>query len=118
MAIPITVRCECGETHSVDLGDTVDCTCGRRYDTSALRPESFAHIRVRQARMRLYMQLGIVFIGLSVVVAAVSWGVKGVLIALPLAGLLWFLFFGKWYRTRWLHDSSQQAPLQLEATDR
>ena len=48
------------------------------------------------------MQLGIVFMGLSVVGAAVLWGVKGVAVAVPLAGLVWFLFFGKWYRRRWL----------------
>jgi hypothetical protein len=118
MAIPITVRCECGETHAVDLGNTVECTCGRRYETATLSPESFGHIRARQARIRLYMQLGIVFIGLSVVAAAVFWGVKGVLVALPLAGLLWFLFFGKWYRKRWLRDTGDRTTLQLEATER
>lgn len=118
MAIPITVRCECGETHSVDLGDEVECTCGRRYETASLSPASFADIRARQARMRLYMQLGIVFIGLSVVAAAVLWGLKGVLIALPLAGLVWFLFFGKWYRRRWLLDTGDRTTLRLEATER
>jgi hypothetical protein len=118
MSIPITVRCECGETHSADLGDTVECSCGRRYDTAALPAESFGHVRARRARIRLYMQLGLIFIGTSVVVAAVLWGLKGVAVAVPLAGLLWFLFFGKWYRTRWLGDSGEQAPLQLKATDR
>jgi hypothetical protein len=115
MAIPITVRCECGETHSVDLGDAVECRCGRRYDTAALPPESFGHIRARQARIRLYMQLGIIFMGLSVVLSAVFWGVKGVAVAIPLAGLVWFLFFGKWYRTRWLRDTGEKTTLQLEA---
>jgi hypothetical protein len=118
MAIPITVRCECGETHAVDLGDTVECPCGRRYDTSTLPAERFAHVRARQARIRLYMQLGIIFMVTSVVIAAVLWGVKGVAVAIPLAGLLWFLFFGKWYRTRWLRDSGDQPPVRLEATER
>jgi hypothetical protein len=118
MAIPITVRCECGMKHSVDLGDTVDCPCGRRYETSTVPPESFAHVRARQARIRLYMQLGFIFMAVSIVLAAVFWGVKGVAIAVPLAGLLWFLFFGKWYRKRWLHGDRDTTTFQLEASER
>lgn len=118
MAIPITVRCECGETHSVDLGDTVECTCGRRYETATLPPERFADIRARQARIRLYVQLGIVFIGLSAVGAALLWSAKGVAVAVPLAGLIWFLFLGKWYRRRWLRHVGDRTVLQLEASER
>jgi hypothetical protein len=117
MAIPITVRCECGETHSVDLGDAVECPCGRRYETSTLPPERFAHIRARQARVRLYLQLGVVFIALSAVAAAILWSAKGVAVAIPLAGLIWFLFLGKWYRRRWLRDVGDPTTLKLEASE-
>jgi hypothetical protein len=118
MAIPITVRCECGETHSVDLGDDVECGCGRRYETASIPPERFAHVRARQVRIRLYMQLGIIFMVTGVVLSAVFWGLKGVAIAIPLAGLVWFLFFGKWYRTRWLHGPRDTTTFELEATER
>ena len=118
MAIPITVRCQCGESHPAELGDTVECSCGRRYETANLPPERFADIRVRQARIRLYLQLGIVFMALSAVGAAVLWSAKGVAVALPLAGLIWFLFLGKWYRRRWLVDVGERTTLQLEASER
>jgi hypothetical protein len=118
MAIPITVRCECGETHSVDLGDNVECSCGRRYDTASIPPERFAYARSHQARIRLYMQLGTIFMLTGVVLAAVLWGLKGVAVAIPLAGLLWFLFFGKWLRKRWLHGPRDQSTYQLEASER
>jgi hypothetical protein len=118
VAIPITVRCECGETHAVELGDRVDCSCGRQYDTSTLAPERFAHIRARQARMRLYLQLGVVFVVTIAVVTAVVWGVKGIALGLPLSALIWFLFLGKWYRKRWLLDVGEPTTLQLEASNK
>jgi hypothetical protein len=118
VAIPITVRCECGETRSAELGDHVDCSCGRHYDTSTLAPERFAHVRARQARMRLYVQLGLIFIAGSAVGTGLLWGVKGLALGIPLSGLMWFLFLGKWYRKRWLRDVGERTTLKLEATER
>jgi hypothetical protein len=118
VAIPITVRCECGEAHSVDLGDKLDCPCGRHYDTSSIPPERFAHIRARQARSRLYIQIGLIFVVGAAVVTGILWGVKGVAVGLPLACLMWFLFLGKWYRKRWLLDVGEPTTLQLEASER
>lgn len=116
MAIPLTIRCECGESHKATLGETVECSCGRRYDTSTLPPDGFAGVQARRARIRLYLQLGIVFIVVAIVLSAVFWGLKGVALAIPLAGLSWFLFIGKWYRRRWLRDLGEQTTLQLDAT--
>lgn len=116
MGIPLVVRCECGESHSVDLGDAVDCPCGRRYDTSSLPPERFADVRVRQARIRLYLQLGLIFVLGITVLAAVVWGLKGLAVALPLAALMWFLFLGKWYRKRWLMRKAEQPTLTLDSS--
>jgi hypothetical protein len=118
VAIPITVRCECGQTHAAKLGDIVECSCGRRYETAALPPERFAHVRARQARIRLYIRLGFVFVAGIAVATALLWGLRGVALGAPLAGLMWFLFLGKWYRRRWLRDVPEPTALQLEATDR
>lgn len=118
MSIPITVRCECGEAHSLDLGDVVECSCGRHYDTSTIAPERFAHVRARQARGRLYIQLGLIFIVGTAVLTGLVWGLKGIAIGVPLACLIWFLFLGKWYRRRWLLDVGEPTTLQLEATER
>lgn len=116
MAIPLVVRCECGQTHSADLGDTVDCSCGRRYETAKLEPERFASVRARQARIRLYLQLGLIFVAGATVVAGVLWGVKGLAVGLPLAALMWFLFLGKWYRKRWLHRGTDSPTLTLDSS--
>jgi hypothetical protein len=118
VAIPITVRCECGETHSVDLGDAVDCPCGRRYDTSTIPEGRFAHVRARQARGRLYLQLGLIFLASAAVITGLLWGLKGLAVGIPLACLVWFLFLGKWYRKRWLLNTEEPTTLQLEATER
>jgi len=115
MAVPITVRCECGETVSTELGETVGCACGRRYDTSKLSPEQFGSVRAAQAHMRLYMRVGIISIAGVAVFAAVKWGVIGVAVGVPAAALVWFRFLGKWYKRRWLRDLSDRPSLKLEA---
>jgi len=115
VAVPITVRCECGEVISTELGETVECSCGRRYDTSKLAPEQFTSVRAAQARMRLYMRVGLIAIAGISVFAAVKWGVIGVALGAPVAALVWFRFFGKWYKRRWLKDLGDRPSLKLEA---
>jgi hypothetical protein len=116
--IPLTIRCECGETRSADLGETVECACGRRYDTSAIPPERFAHIRAKQARVRLYLQLGVIFVVGIALLTGLLWGVRGLALGIPVSGLVWFLFFGRWYRKRWLKNVYEPTSLQLEASNK
>lgn len=118
MAIPLTIRCECGETRSVELGESLDCSCGRHYDTSTIAPERFAHIRAKQARVRLYLQLGVIFVVGIAVLTVMLWGVRGLALGIPVAGLVWFLFFGRWYRKRWLKDVYEPTTLKLEASEK
>jgi hypothetical protein len=118
VAIPITLTCECGELHRVMLGDRVTCGCGREYDTSTLPPERFAHVRAKQARVRLYLQLSLIFVAAVIALTAIVWGWRGVALGAPLAALIWFLFLGKWYRRRWLSDGRDETRLTLEATER
>jgi hypothetical protein len=118
VAIPITLSCECGQTHSADLGDTVTCSCGRTYETSTLPASRFAHVQARQAKIRLYLQLGFIFVAGVAAVTGLLWGLKGLALGIPLSGLVWFLFLGKWYRRRWLLDPGERAPVVLEASDR
>jgi hypothetical protein len=118
VTIPITVKCECGVVTKAMLGEAVTCTCGRAYETSKLPRDGFGEIPNRQARIRLYVQLGIVFVGGATVLAAVLEGLRGVAIALPLSGLLWFQFFGRWLRKRWLRDAYKPSTTyQLEASE-
>ena len=118
MASPITLKCECGELHRVTLGERVTCGCSRAFDTSTLPAERFAHVRAKQVRVRLYLQLSLIFVVGVIVVTAALWGLRGVALGAPLAALLWFLFLGKWYRKRWLGDGADRTTLTLEASER
>jgi len=114
-SVPITVRCECGEVVPADLGETVGCSCGRRYDTSKLAPAQFGGVRAAQARMRLYMQIGLIFIAAIAVLTTLRWGLKGAAVGGPIAALIWFRFLSKWYKRRWLKNLGDRPALRLDA---
>jgi len=118
VAIPITVRCECGETHSVKLGDVVDCSCGRRYDTSQLPKERFAQVRAHQAKTRLYVRLGAVWIIVLGLVTFLLWGKWGVSVGAPLAALIWFLIIRRWFMRTFVPSPGELPTLELEASEK
>ena len=74
--IPITLTCECGEQHSVQVGDTVNCGCGRVYDTRA-RTGTAEGVRHAQAKMRLYITFGILLLVAAAFATYVLWGREG-----------------------------------------
>ena len=118
MAIPLTVRCECGETHSLKLGDTVECSCGRRYDTSELPSEQFDQVRAHQAMTRLYVRLGAIWIIGWGIVTFLLWGKWGVAVGAPLAALMWFLVIRRWFMRRFVPSPGDLSALELEATNK
>jgi hypothetical protein len=118
VAIPLTVRCECGETHSVNLGDTVDCICGRHYDTSELPEEQFAQVKAHKARTNLYVRLGFVWIVGLGLVTFLLWGKWGVAVGAPLAALIWFLIIRRWFMRTFVPSPGELKTLELEATEK
>ena len=84
MAIPITVRCECGETHKAKLGDVVECSCGRSFDTSKVAESNFPQVREHQAKARLYVRIGAIFVLGAGVAAFVVWDFWAAAITVPL----------------------------------
>jgi hypothetical protein len=116
VAIPITVRCDCGETHSVNLGDTVECSCGRRYDTSQLPRDRFSQVLAHQAKAKLYVRIGFVFVIGIAAVAFLLWGFWGTAIAAPLAALIWFRFIRMWFMRTFVPSPGELPTLELEAT--
>jgi hypothetical protein len=118
VAIPITVRCECGETHSVNLGDTVDCACGRHYETSQLPADRFAQVRAHQAKAKLYVTVGFVFVVGATLAALFAWGIWGAAIAGPMAAVLWFWFIRRWFMRTFVPSPGELPTLELEATNR
>jgi hypothetical protein len=117
VAIPLTVRCECGELSSVKLGDTVRCPCGRTYDTSTLPSGQFAQVRAHQAKGRLYVRLGFVFVVGIGVVTGLTWGFWGAAIGVPLAGLIWFRLIRRWFMRTFVPSPGELPTLELEASN-
>ena len=114
--IPITVRCECGETHSVKLGDVVECSCGRRYETSKISESNFPQVREHQAKARLYVRVGAVFIVAVGLAAFFLWGFYAAAVCVPIAGMLWFWYIRRWFIRRYVPSPGELPTLDLEAS--
>ena len=54
---PITVTCDCGQRHMLRYGESVDCTCGRRYSTSSIPEDEYRAIAATAARYRYFTWL-------------------------------------------------------------
>lgn len=118
VAIPLTIRCECGETHSAKLGETVSCSCGRVYDTKEIPAASFAQIRAHQAKAKLYARVGMVFvIGLSVA-AFFAWGKWGAAVAAPVTAAIWFRVIRPWFMRTFVPSPGELPTLELEASNK
>jgi hypothetical protein len=115
-AIPITVRCECGETHSAKLGDVVECPCGRSYETSQISESNFPQLREHQAKARLYVRAGAIFLIVIGVISFFVWGIFGAAITVPIGGMLWFWYIRRWFMRRYVPSPGELPTLQLEAT--
>jgi hypothetical protein len=117
MFVPITVRCECGQTHQANLGETVTCGCGRAFDTSKLPTGKLGGVFRSQLRMRLYTTVGAIFVAGITVVAASFYGVRGLAVGLPVSGLIWFRIVGPSFRRRVFRGAGELPRWKLEATE-
>ena len=90
MSIPVTLRCECGEALSAKVGETVICTCGRRYDTSSLSGPAVARVRATQARLRLYARLGLTVVIAFGILGFFWLGLPGVALTASLSAIIWW----------------------------
>lgn len=115
-AIPITLKCECGEMLKADLGDQVKCRCGRSYDTTELEQSRLAGVRHSQAKMRIYITVGTLFIVGAAAIAFGFWGLRGVAVAVPASGLFWFRLIGPIVRRRVFYGAGELPTWQLEAS--
>lgn len=115
MSIPLTLRCECGETLSADAGESVICTCGRRYDTSTIPGPSVAKVRATQMRMKLYARLGLAFVVAFGALGFFVAGLPGVAFAAALFALVWWRVIAPWLRRRHSEDLDNLPTWDLEA---
>jgi hypothetical protein len=116
VAIPITVRCECGETHPAKLGETVECSCGRRYDTSKL-DHNWPQAQEHKAKAKLYVRVGFVFIAGTTLAALFFWGIWGAAITAPMMAVLWFWFIRRWFMRKFVPSPGELPTFELEASN-
>jgi hypothetical protein len=116
VAIPISVKCECGETHKANLGDVVECSCGRRFDTSTIPESTFPQVREHQVKARLYVRVGAVFVIGAGVIALFVWGIWAAAITISLAGMLWFWYIRRWFMRRYVPSPGELPTLEVEAS--
>lgn len=115
MSIPLTLRCECGEVLSAEAGETVACTCGRRYDTSRIPGPSVARVRATQVRLRLYARLGLALVVLLGLLGFLVAGLPGVAFAASLSALVWWRVVAPWLRRRHSDELADLPSWSLEA---
>jgi hypothetical protein len=114
--IPITLTCECGERHSTQVGATVTCSCGRVYDTAQLDRARLVGVRHAQAKVRLYITFGILLMVGAAFVTYVLWGPRGIAVAIPVTGLVWFRFLGRFLRRRVFYGAGELPTWKLESS--
>jgi hypothetical protein len=116
VAIPITVRCECGEVHKAKLGDLVECSCGRQFETSKVSESNFPQVREHQAKARLYVRVGVIFLLAAGVIAFVFWGFWAAAITVPLVAMFWFWYVRRWFTRRFVPSPGELPTVELEAS--
>lgn len=99
------------------LGDRVECTCGRNYETSDLPQGQFAKIKIHQGRARLYVRFGIIFVVGPTVLAFLIWGMWGAAIAAPALAVIWFKLIRRWFTRTFVPSPGDLPTLDLEASE-
>ncbi len=115
--IPLTITCECGETHSTELGKVVICGCGRSYDTTELDQNRLTKVRHSQLKMRLYITCGTLLIGGGAAVTYFLWGPRGMAVSVPITGLLWFRLIAPIVRRRVFYGAGELPNWKLESSE-
>lgn len=109
VAVPITIRCECGVETPAKLGDRVTCACGREYATNDIDRQSTGHVAAVQHRVRFYARIGMLLIVGAAIAGYVIQGIAGLALAAPAAAVLWFRFVQPRFKRR-LEEQLREAP--------
>ena len=73
-------------------------------------------VRRSQAKMRLYITFGLIFIVSISLVTFALWGMKGIAIGLPASAIAWFRLIGPVVRRRVFYGAGELPTWQLEST--
>ena len=75
-----------------------------------------AGVRHAQAKMRLYITFGILLIVAAAFATLRLWGPRGIAVAVPVTGLIWFRFLGRYLRRRVFYGAGELPTWKLEST--
>jgi hypothetical protein len=115
MSIPLTIRCECGAVLPAKAGETVTCSCGRRYDTSNIPSSSVARVRATQVRLRFYARIGLILVVAFGVLGFLWLGLPGVAGAASLSALIWWKVVAPQLRRRHSEELADLPSWSLES---
>lgn len=99
----------------MEAGGEAVCVCGRRYDTSEIPSERLARVRLTQARARLYMRLGLVFVVVATLAGYIIYGLRGAALTLPAAALILFRVVQPRFQARQQAELDEVRPWNVEA---
>ena len=100
----ITVKCDCGETNYLAYGETWQCKCGRRWNTSQIPADEYWGI-MREMRTQRLVAIG------AALALSLTFGLLAFLVAQRLL-LLFPILMAGWYivyMPRWRRRVRQRA---------
>jgi hypothetical protein len=101
-ALPLTIRCDCGEVGHVSHGERWVCErCGRSYDTTALPDDEYRAVRAIQRRYFVGGWIAAGAVALFVLFLAISNQPLQVAAGLPIILIAWFTYVRPILRRRY-----------------
>jgi hypothetical protein len=96
---PITIACECGETHEVPYGERWECErCGRRWNTQQIPADEYDGLLRRMRRVR-FEALGLAALLAAVLVPLIVLVDPAFIFVVPVIAAVWlFLYLPFWRR--------------------
>jgi Flp pilus assembly protein TadB len=107
--LPITIRCECGETRDVVYGERWRCErCGRSWNTQQIPPEEYEGLlrRVRRHKLEALAAAALLAAVLVPLIVVVS---SGFILLVPMVMAMWLFLFLPFWRRRY-RRTAQGAP--------
>jgi hypothetical protein len=98
-APPITVACDCGELEHVAYGETWQCACGRRWNTTQIPADEYWGILRDMRRFRLTAIAAAVLIGVGFTVLALVVS-HSLFLLLPVVLGGWYTLYMPWWRRK------------------
>jgi len=106
---PITIRCDCGESGTVDFGERWTCeSCGRRWNTAQIPSEAYERRLRRMRRFRIEV-IGFVALALAIFLPLIVFVDQSFVVLGLIVGLAWMFLYMPFWRRR-VRRAAAEAP--------